>query len=116
MHGRQLGDARGDPPRRARHPRGPDDAAARAAARAPSTSSCSGSGTPGALPQLLKEYDAQVVSCSRKLVSRLLVHRVHRIGGEIWVWTVDRPKEIERLLRLEVDGICSDDPASHGWA
>ena len=67
-------------------------------------------------PQLLKEYDAQVVSCSRKLVSRLLVHRVHRIGGEIWVWTVDRPKEIERLLRLEVDGICSDDPASHGWA
>ena len=44
------------------------------------------------------------------------MHRVHRIGGEIWVWTVDRPKEIERLLRLEVDGICSDDPASHGWA
>ena len=66
-------------------------------------------------PGLLAEYDAQVVSCSRKLVSRLLVHRVHHAGGEIWVWTVDRPKEIERLLRLEVDGICSDDPASHGW-
>jgi glycerophosphoryl diester phosphodiesterase len=67
-------------------------------------------------PDLLAEYDAQIVSCSRKLVSSLLVHRVHRAGAEIWVWTVDRPKEIERLLRLEVDGICSDDPASQRWA
>ena len=23
--------------------------------------------------------------------------------------------EIDRLRRLDVDGICSDDPASHGW-
>lgn len=66
-------------------------------------------------PHLLREYDAQLVSCSRRLVSRLLVHRLHRAGAEIWVWTVDRPEEIERLRRLGVDGICSDDPASHGW-
>jgi len=25
------------------------------------------------------------------------------------------PSEIDRLRRLKVDGICSDDPASHGW-
>lgn len=66
-------------------------------------------------PRLLAQYDAQLVSCSRELVSRLLVHRLHHAGAEIWVWTVDRPEEIERLRRLEVDGICSDDPASHVW-
>jgi glycerophosphoryl diester phosphodiesterase len=66
-------------------------------------------------PRLLARYDAQLVSCSRRLVSRLLVHRLHRAGYEIWVWTVDVRAEIDRLRRLEVDGICSDDPASHGW-
>jgi glycerophosphoryl diester phosphodiesterase len=66
-------------------------------------------------PGLLARYDAELVSCSRRLVSRLLVHRLHRAGAEIWVWTVDLPSEIDRLRHLEVDGICSDDPASHGW-
>jgi glycerophosphoryl diester phosphodiesterase len=67
-------------------------------------------------PGLLARYDAQLVSCNRRLVSRLLVHRLHLAGYEIWVWTVDASSEIERLRRLDVDGICSDDPASHGWA
>jgi glycerophosphoryl diester phosphodiesterase len=67
-------------------------------------------------PAILAVYDAQVVSCHRQLVSRLLVRRLHAVGAEIWVWTVDRPSEIERLRSLGVDGICSDDPASHGWS
>ena len=66
-------------------------------------------------PRWMREYDAQVVSCHRRLVSRLLVHRLHASGAEIWVFTVDRPAEIARLRQLGVDGICSDDPASHGW-
>ena len=66
-------------------------------------------------PGLLARYDAQLVSCNRRLVSRLLVHRLHRAGYGIWVWTVDVRSEIDRLRRLDVDGICSDDPASHGW-
>jgi glycerophosphoryl diester phosphodiesterase len=66
-------------------------------------------------PKILEEYDAQLVSCSRRLVSRLLVHRLHKAGADIWVWTVDRPDEIQRLRNLGVDGICSDDPDSHGW-
>jgi glycerophosphoryl diester phosphodiesterase len=48
-------------------------------------------------------------------VSRLLVRRLHAAGAGIWVWTVDRPSEITRLRALAVDGICSDDPASHSW-
>jgi glycerophosphoryl diester phosphodiesterase len=66
-------------------------------------------------PGILAAYDARVVSCHRELVSRLLVARLHAAGAEIWVWTVDRPAEIARLRELHVDGICSDDPASHGW-
>ena len=56
----------GDPPRRARHPRGPDDAAPQAAVRA--RCSCSACGTPGARRSCWPEYDAQLVSCSRRLV------------------------------------------------
>jgi glycerophosphoryl diester phosphodiesterase len=67
-------------------------------------------------PAILKSYDAQLVSCHRRLVSRLLVRRLHAAGAEIWVWTVDKPSEIVRLRELAVDGICSDDPASHGWS
>jgi glycerophosphoryl diester phosphodiesterase len=66
-------------------------------------------------PAILAAYDAQVVSCHRLLVSRLLVRRLHEAGDEIWVWTVDLPSEIDRLRQMHVDGICSDDPASHGW-
>jgi glycerophosphoryl diester phosphodiesterase len=66
-------------------------------------------------PAILAHYDAQLVSCHRQLVSRLLVQRLHSAGAEIWVWTVDLSSEIERLRGLGVDGICSDDPASHGW-
>jgi glycerophosphoryl diester phosphodiesterase len=66
-------------------------------------------------PRLLASHDAQVVSCSRRVVSRLLVHRVHGAGACIWVWTVDGPAEVERFRGLGVDGISSDDPASHGW-
>ena len=66
-------------------------------------------------PGILTAFDAQVVSCHRELVSGLLVRRLHAAGAEIWVWTVDRPQEIVRLRLLHVDGICSDDPASHGW-
>jgi glycerophosphoryl diester phosphodiesterase len=66
-------------------------------------------------PRVLAGYGAEVVSCHRALVGRLLVHRLHAAGAEIWVWTVDVPSEIARLRALGVDGICSDDPASHGW-
>ena len=66
-------------------------------------------------PTLLAEHDARLMSCHRLLVSRLLVHRLHAAGDEIWVWTVDQLSEIDHLREIEVDGICSDDPASHSW-
>ena len=64
----------GDPSRRAGHPRRPDDAPARSG-RADARLQLQRLWYAWRAPGLLAEYDAQVVSCSRKLVSRLLVHR-----------------------------------------
>ena len=66
------------------------------------------------LPALLRAYDAGLISANHVLVNRLIVWRVHRAGAQVWAWTVDDPREIARLARMGVDGIASDDPASHG--
>jgi glycerophosphoryl diester phosphodiesterase len=38
------------------------------------------------------------------------VAAAHDAGLEIHVWTVNRPEDMERLLRMGVDGVMSDDP------
>lgn len=44
------------------------------------------------------------------LVDAALVGGVHARGGRLFVWTVDEPGEMRDLLRLGVDGICSNKP------
>ena len=66
------------------------------------------------LPALLRAHDAGLISANHELVTRLIVRRAHRSGAQVWAWTVDDPREISRLARLGIDGIASDDPASHG--
>ena len=39
---------------------------------------------------------------NRLLVTRRLVSAVHDAGGEIYVWTVDDPKQIARMEALGV--------------
>jgi glycerophosphoryl diester phosphodiesterase len=45
------------------------------------------------------------------LVSEQTVNTAHELGVEIFVWTVNEVQEMERLLRLGVDGIITDYPA-----
>ncbi|HEU4657207.1 MAG TPA: glycerophosphodiester phosphodiesterase [Capillimicrobium sp.] len=45
-----------------------------------------------------------------RLVSRALVRRVQAAGGELYVWTVDDRRVIERLEALGVDGVITNDP------
>ena len=40
-----------------------------------------------------------------------LVRRAHERGHEVFVWTVNRPEDVDLMVSLEVDGIISDRPA-----
>lgn len=41
-------------------------------------------------------------------VDRELVSDIHDAGGRVIVWTANRPAQWERLVGLQVDGICTD--------
>jgi len=45
-----------------------------------------------------------------RLVTPRLVRAVGRAGGELYVWTVDEPARIQKLRRLGVTGVISNDP------
>jgi glycerophosphoryl diester phosphodiesterase len=45
-----------------------------------------------------------------RVVTRALVRSVADAGGELYVWTVDDPRMIERLSEMGVDGIITNDP------
>jgi glycerophosphoryl diester phosphodiesterase len=45
-----------------------------------------------------------------RVVSGALVRAVHEGGGEIYVWTVDDARRIERLSSMGVDAIITNDP------
>jgi len=62
------------------------------------------------LPPLLAAARAGVLSLHHTLVSRPLVAGVHARGAAVLAWTVNDPTEVERLARLGVDAIVSDDP------
>lgn len=42
------------------------------------------------------------------VVTPLLIHRLHAVGIEVHVWTVNEPRDMSRLLDLGVDGIVTD--------
>jgi glycerophosphoryl diester phosphodiesterase len=43
-------------------------------------------------------------------VDQELVHRVHDAGAEVVAWTVNEIGEVDRLVRLGVDGLCGNYP------
>lgn len=46
-----------------------------------------------------------------RVVSRGLIRRCHALGIGVYVWTVNRPDDMRRLLAWGVDGLISDYPA-----
>lgn len=59
-------------------------------------------------------YAAQVPVSQGPLtiVDKAFISAAHRADIQVHVWTIDEPKEINRLLDLGVDGIMSDRPAA----
>ncbi|WP_286931070.1 MULTISPECIES: glycerophosphodiester phosphodiesterase [Aeromicrobium] len=55
----------------------------------------------------IDRFDEFHVSARR--VDRALVDRVHAGGGTLTAWTVDDPRQVERLAALGVDGITTND-------
>jgi glycerophosphoryl diester phosphodiesterase len=71
---------------------------------------------PGKVRPLLREGRIQAVMAHWLLVSRRLVQVVHDEGGEVYVWTVDDARRIERLRELGVHAVITNDPRLFGTA
>ena len=56
---------------------------------------------PGQAARAIREGRCEALMANRLLVTRRLVSAVHGAGGQLYVWTVDDPKQI---ARLEEDG------------
>ena len=51
----------------------------------------------------------RAVMTQKKLATKALIDELHSAGKRIFVWTVNRQKEMLRLAELGVDGLISDD-------
>lgn len=63
------------------------------------------------LPLMLRAAHATAAMLQYRVVDRDLVERLHRLGYEVFSWTVDSPAEAFRLADAGVDGIATNVPA-----
>lgn len=66
----------------------------------------------GAVPDAPDCFQVPVGRGPVPVVTRRTVERARRAGKPVHVWTIDDPREMQRLIDLGVDGIMTDDPAT----
>jgi glycerophosphoryl diester phosphodiesterase len=59
----------------------------------------------------MESVDAWILWMAADLIDRDLVDAVHARGARLAAWTVDAPTEMQRLARLGVDALCTNDVA-----
>ena len=65
---------------------------------------------PGQVARAVRDGRVDAIMANWHVVTPRLVRAVLDAGGEIYVWTVDEPEQIERLRGLGVTGCISNDP------
>ena len=58
----------------------------------------------------LEDAGATMLWQERGLVDRALVEALHGAGCQLFVWTVNEARQMEQLLSLGVDGLCTNFP------
>ncbi len=59
---------------------------------------------------IARSCGARLLSLYHGSVDSDLVQRVHEAGLDVTVWTVNQPKDIERMLEMGVDAVATDRP------
>jgi glycerophosphoryl diester phosphodiesterase len=72
------------------------------------------SGLPARAERALRRGECEALMSHYLLVTRQLVERVNRAGGELYVWTVDDAAKIAHLEALGVDAVITNDPRLFG--
>ncbi len=61
--------------------------------------------------QLAARAHADIFICSKYQLNSDVVHDAHNASCLVYVYGVRSPRDVERMLRHEVDGLIADDPA-----
>ena len=56
-----------------------------------------------------RDLPVQSVIVEKKLAQEKLIDEIHALGRKIFVWTINRQKDMERFAEYGVDGIISDE-------
>ena len=59
---------------------------------------------------LANEVNAELLIPGRRWLDARIVEEAHVRGLDVWVWTVNEPGEMRRLIALGVDALFSDYP------
>ena len=65
-------------------------------------------------PRRVSEYRArgfQTISLNRRTVTRNLIDRCHAKDIRVYIWTVDKPDQMQKFISWGADGIYSNKPA-----
>ncbi len=60
--------------------------------------------------RLVSQVGVDSVHLHRSLVSRHILQKLFALGARVYIWTVNDPDEMTRLLKAGVDGIVTDTP------
>jgi glycerophosphoryl diester phosphodiesterase len=59
---------------------------------------------------LLARARASALTLHYSIASAAAIARAHELDAAVYVWTVDDPIRVERLVRAGADGIITNDP------